>query len=325
MCGALNLTTFFQDTIMRPRLFKPASTQEGYALDILIYGIVNGMTFALFAVGFSFVYGISRLPNFAHGALYVVTGFITWSFVNSAGLPYWIGALLSLIIVSLAGIAIYQFVMIRVRGMPISEIIVSFGIALAILEGLRLQGIGGFKGFIGPGYVLPRFIDGVVDTPWVTIDLQRLLIIAVGLLIMVLMWLFTHYHRMGLALKAMAQHERAALMLGINSDRMANIALAIGSALAGLAALAVMPLGNVNCESGYDVLTKAIAVCVIGGLGSWMGTILAAMTLGLATTVMSALGGTMWNNVLIFGLIILILIVRPSGLFGQQKQLEERV
>jgi len=300
-------------------------TEEDAFVDVVIYGIVNGMTFALWAVGFSFIYGISRLPNFAHGALYVVTGFITWTFINAAGLPFWLSAIISLIIVSLVGVAIYQFIMIRVRGMPISEIIVSFGIALAILEGLRLQGIGGFKGFIGPGYVLPRFIDGVVDTPWVTIDLQRLLIIAMGLIILGFMWLFTHYHKMGLALRAMAQHERAALMLGINSDRMANIALGIGSALAGLAALTIMPLGNVNCESGYDVLTKAIAVCVIGGLGSWMGTILAALTLGMATTIMSAIGGTMWNNVLVFGLIIFILIVRPSGLFGQQKELEERV
>jgi branched-chain amino acid transport system permease protein len=291
-------------------------------VEVIVYGVVNGMIFVLMAVGFSFVYGISRLPNFAHGALYVVTGFITWSFINSAGLPYWVSVILSLIIVSLAGVAIYQFVMIRVRGMPISEIIVSFAIALAILEGLRLQGIGGF---IGPGYVLPRFTDGVIESPWVTIDLQRLLIIAVGLLLLGFMWLFTHYHKVGLALRAMAQHERAALMLGINSDRMANIALGIGSALAGISAIAVMPLGNINCESGYSVLTNAIAVCVIGGLGSWVGTVLAALILGIGTTIMSALGGTMWNNVLVFGLIILILIVRPSGLFGQQKELEERV
>jgi len=294
-------------------------------VDVIIYGLVNGMTFTLMAVGFSFVYGISRLPNFAHGALYVVTGFITWSFINNTGFPHWLSAILSLIIVSLVGVVIYQFVMIRVRGMPISEIIVSFAIALGILEGLRLQGIGGFKGFIGPGYVLPRFIDGVVDTTWVTIDIQRIIIIAVGLLLMGFMWLFTHYHKLGLALRAMAQHERAALMLGINSDRMANIALGIGSALAGLAALSIMPLGNVNCESGYTVLTNAIAVCVIGGLGSWGGTILAALILGMATTIMSAIGGTLWNNVLVFGLIIFILIVRPSGLFGQQKELEERV
>ena len=294
-------------------------------MEIFVYGVINGMIFVLMAVGFSFVYGISRLPNFAHGALYVVTGFITWSFINSAGLPYGLSVFLSLLIVSLMGMAIYQFVMIRVRGMPISEIIVSFAIALAILEGLRLQGIGGFKGFIGPGYVLPPFVTGVLETRWVTVDLQRLLIIAVGLILLGSVWLFTHYHRIGLALRAMAQHERAALMLGINSDRMANISLGIGSALAGISAIAVTPLGNVNCESGYSVLTNAIAVCVIGGLGSWVGTILAALILGMGTTVMSALGGTMWNNVLVFGLIILILIIRPSGLFGQQKQLEERV
>jgi branched-chain amino acid transport system permease protein len=114
-------------------------------------------------------------------------------------------------------------------------------------------------------------------------------------------------------------------MIGINSDRMALVALALGSALAGIAAVAIMPLGNVNVESGYHVLTHAIAVCVIGGLGSWAGTLLAALVLGLGTTIMSAFGGTMWNNVLIFGLIIFILIVRPSGLLGKQKELEERV
>lgn len=298
---------------------------EEALVDVLLYGVVNGMVFVLMAVGFSFVYGISRLPNFAHGALYVVTGFVTWSFLNKTGLPYWISVILSILVVAMIGVAIYQLVMIRVRGMPVSEIIVSFAIALAILEGLRLQGIGGFKGFIGPGYVLPRFIDGVVELPWVTIDLQRLFIIVLGSLILSVMWFFTHYHKVGLALRAMAQHERAALMLGINSDRMANFALGIGSALAGLAAIAVMPLGNINCESGYSVLTNAIAVCVIGGLGSWMGTVLAAFILGIATTTLSAVGGTMWNNVLVFGLIIIILIIRPSGLFGRQKELEERV
>jgi len=173
--------------------------------------------------------------------------------------------------------------------------------------------------------VLPPFVNGVIETRWVTIDFQRLLIIAAGLLLLGSMWLFTHYHKVGLALRAMAQHERAALMLGIHSDRMANIALGIGSALAGISAIAVMPLGNVNCESGYSVLTNAIAVCVIGGLRRWAGKILDALIVGLATTMMSALGGTMWNDVLVFGLIILILIIRPSGLFGQQKELEERV
>ncbi len=283
------------------------------------------MVYLLWALGFSFVFGISRIPNFAHGSLYVVTGFMTWSLVNRAGLPYWLSIILSLAVVSIIGVLMYHFVLIRVRGMAINEIMVSFAIALGILEGLRLQGIGGFKGFIGPGYMLPKQLGGVIDTPRLMIDMQRLLIIAVGFLVLGLMWLFTHYHRIGLALRAMAQHERAALMLGINTDRGANVALGIGSALAGLSAIVIMPLGNVNCESGYAVLLNAIGVCVIGGLGSWPGTILASLVLGFTTTIVSSFGGTMWNNVIIFGLIILILIIRPSGLFGQQKELEERV
>ncbi len=102
---------------------------------ILIYGIVNSAVLALIAVGFTLVYGVSRLPNFAHGALYIVTGYVTWTLLNRLGVNYAVAIILSLIIVALFGAALYQFILKRVRGMPSSEIIASFAIGLAIMEG----------------------------------------------------------------------------------------------------------------------------------------------------------------------------------------------
>jgi branched-chain amino acid transport system permease protein len=294
-------------------------------MDILIYGTVNSVTFVLIAVGFTLVYGVSRLPNFAHGALYVLVGFLTWSFVNDLEINYLLAIILSLIISAFLGAVIYRLVLIRLRGMATSEIIASFAVSLIILEGLRLQGIGGFKGFIGPFYVLPAFIEGKARILGVLVDYQRLLVIGGGLAVVALLWLFTHHSKIGLSLRAIAQDEQAAMMLGIDSDRAAVLALSIGSALAGLAAVIILPLGNVTAEAGYRVLIYALAVCIIGGLGSWAGAVLASFVLGFAMIVSTALFGAVWESVVLVGAIIMILIFRPSGLLGKQKELEERV
>jgi branched-chain amino acid transport system permease protein len=294
-------------------------------MEILIYGTVNSVVFALIAVGFTLVYGVSRVPNFAHGSIYVLVGFLTWSFVNDLKINYALAILLSIGISAVVGLLIYRVVLIRLRGMATSEIISSFAVSLIILEGLRMQGIAGFKGFIGPFYVLKPFVEGKVSIGGVLVDYQRLIIIATGLLVIVLLWLFTRHTKMGLSLRAIAQDERAAMMLGVHSDRTAMISMSIGSALAGLAAVTILPLGNIAAEQGYRVLIYALAVCIIGGLGSWGGAVLAAFVIGFAMKISTALFGALWESVVLVGTIILILLLRPSGLMGKQKELEERV
>lgn len=294
-------------------------------MDLLIYGTVNSVQFALIAVGFTLVYGVSRLPNFAHGALYVFVGFTTWSLLNTFMVPYPLAILISLGVSAVVGAAIYRLVLRRLRGLPTSEIIASFALGLIILEGFRLQGIGGFKGFIGPFYVLPSFVDAKIRVAGVLVDFQRVFVIAGGFAVVAALWFFTRFTKIGLSLRAIAQDEQAAMMLGIDSDRAAVIALSIGSSLAGLAAVIILPLGNVTAEAGYKVLIDALAVCIIGGLGSWAGTLLASFVLGFAVIVSDALLGALWKSVVLVGAIILILIFRPSGLLGKQKELEERV
>ena len=288
-------------------------------MEILIYGIINSIALALTALGFALVYGISRVPNFAHGALYVVSGFVTWSFLNVLGLNYLLSIVLAMVITGIIGALIYQFVLIRVRGMAISEIIASYAIGLAILEGFR------WWGFKGLTYTLPAFVDGSFTVGEIPVDYHRMLVVVIGAAVVAFLWLFTHYTRIGLALRGMAQDERAALMLGIDSDRMAVVAMAFGSMLAGLAAILLLPLGNIVVESGYNVLILAIAVCIVGGLGSWMGAVLAAFLIGFAQILTVVYLGSHYQMVVALLAIIFTLIFRPSGLFGRQKELEERV
>jgi branched-chain amino acid transport system permease protein len=288
-------------------------------MDILIYGTINSVALALYALGFALVYGISRLPNFAHGALYVLSGFITWTVLNTFGANLLVAVIVALAVTAIIGAVIYRVFLIRVRGMEISEIIASYAIALAILEGLRW---GGFKGMT---YTLPVFIEGSTIIAGISVDYQRILVVVIGVALVGSLWLFTHYTRIGLALRGMAQDERAALMLGIDSDIMAVVAMGLGSMLAAFAAILLLPLGNIVVESGYNVLILAIAVCIVGGIGSWMGAVLAAFLIGFAQILTVVYLGSHYQMMVALLAIILTLILKPSGLFGQQKELEERV
>jgi branched-chain amino acid transport system permease protein len=174
-------------------------------------------------------------------------------------------------------------------------------------------------------YTLPSFIGGSTSIAGVSVDYQRLVVVGVGAVLVCFLWVFTHYTRIGLALRGMAQDERAALMLGIDSDVMAVVAMALGSMLAALAALLLLPLGNIVVESGYNVLILAIAVCIVGGIGSWVGAVLAAFLIGFAQILTVVYLGAHYQMVVALLAIILTLILKPSGLFGQQKELEERV
>jgi len=288
-------------------------------MDIIVYGIINSISLALVALGFALVYGISRLPNFAHGALYVVAGFVTWSLVRAAGMNYLVSILCAMLLTGLMGAMIYRFLLIRVRGMAISEIIASYAIGLAILEGLR------WWGFKGMTYTLPPFLEGSIMLLGVPVDFHRLLAVAIGSSVVLLLWLFTHQTRIGLALRGMAQDERAALMLGIDSDFMALLAMGFGSMLAALSAVLLLPLGNIVVEEGYNILILAIAVCIVGGLGSWMGAVLAAFLIGFAQIITVVYLGSHFQMVVAILAIIITLILKPSGLFGKQKELEERI
>ncbi len=288
-------------------------------MEIIIYGTINSLILLFMSAGFALAYSVSRVPNFTHGALYVLGGYLNWMLLNHFGVHYGLSILISTFSVAAFGWLIYQLFVIRVRGMSLSEILVTFAVALAILEFLRWHGLRGST------FVLPSFYSGTIDVFGVIVDYQRVLVMIAAIGIVIGLHLFTHYTKIGLGLRAIAQNERAALLLGINSDRSAALALGLGSALAALAGITIFPLGNINVATGYDVLILAISVCICGGLGSWKGTVLAAFVLGFAQTAVVHFIAPQFGILVSLIAVILILIFKPSGLYGQQKDLEERV
>jgi branched-chain amino acid transport system permease protein len=286
---------------------------------LLVYGLINSVALALTALGFSLTYGISRVANFAHGALYVLAGFCAWALLNRVQLSYFAAVLSAIIIAALIGAAIYRLAVIRVRGMPLLEIIVTFALGTAALEALR------FFGFLGSNFSLPPLFRGSFDVLGVPVDMQRIAVVAVGGALVFVLWLLTHHTRLGLAFRAIAQDEQAAMMSGIDSDLMATLSFAVGAALAGMAAVVLLPLSFIATESGANVLVSAIAVCILGGLESTAGVLAAGLLIGYAQIVTVTYLGPHYQMIVALLAILITLILRPSGLFGKQKELEERV
>ncbi len=288
-------------------------------MSLLIYGTISSIVLALYAAGFSLTYGISGLANFAHGALYILSGFIAWSFLNQVELPYFLSALLSIIISGLIGFGIYWGLLLRVRGIPLAELVVTFAAGVAILELLM------WKGFYGIQYSLPLFLEGGVEIKGVAVDYQRLFVIGTGVVLVVLLWLFVHHTKIGLAFRGMAQNERTALSVGIESDWIGSLSLAFGSTLAGVAAIVILPMGLMESAIGYEVLIYALAVAIVGGLESTSGIIVASFILGFGQVATTKFLSAKWMIIVPLVAIIFVLVIRPSGLFGKFKELEERI
>jgi branched-chain amino acid transport system permease protein len=288
-------------------------------LGTLVYGVVNSVILALIALGFSLTFGISNIANFAYGALYVFAGFGSWILLNSLGLPRLVALPAMVLLTALVGGLIYRFILIRLRGMAISEVIATFGIGLAILEFLR------YLGFIGFNYTLPVFVDRSILIAGTYLDFQRAFIVLLGVVLTIALWIFTHFTKTGLAFRGIAQDEQTALCYGIDSDRIATYAMALGGGLCAMGAIVILPLGTVQVEAGYEVLLQALAVCIVGGLGSSVGVVVASFALGLSQTFSSMYYGAHWTMIVTLLAILIVLVVRPSGLFGKQKELEERI
>ena len=286
---------------------------------VLVYGFVYSVTLALIALGFSLTFGISGVANLAHGAMYILGGYLTWLLLTKLGLPYLLAAVLAVVVVGLVGALIYRLVLLRVRGILLSEVIATFGLGIGLLELMRWAGLR------GTGIGLPDFGKGSFEILGIAVDYQRLFVILIGLVLVAGLWFFTRHTRIGLAFRGIAQNERTALALGIESDQTAMLSVAFGSALAAVAAITILPLGLITVNTGYEILIIAFAVGIVGGLESTVGIIVAAFLLGYSQTAAAQYLGSHWVMIINLIAIVLVLVIKPSGLFGKFKELEERV
>ena len=286
---------------------------------IIVYGLVNSVILALIAIGFSLTFGISGVANFAYGAFYLLSGYLTWMLLHYAGLPLALAVPATIAIIGLLGFLIYWVILLRVRGIVLSEVIATFALGVGMLEFFR------WKGFVTYEFTLPYFKKGMILIAGVPVDYQRLFIIGIGLALVLFLYVFTHHTRIGWSFRGIAQNERTAISLGIESDWTAALSLAFGSAMAAVAAISILPLGIISINLGYDALLIAVAVGIVGGLESVPGILVASLILGYAQIITSMYLSAEWMMVVYLAAIVLVLAIKPSGLFGKFKELEERV
>lgn len=286
---------------------------------MIVYGLVNSAVFVLMAMGFSLTFGISGVANFAHGAFYVTGAYVTWQLVNSLGFAYPLAIVISILITGVFGAIVYWIVLYRIRGMELSEVIATFGLGVGLLETFRSIGLSGHS------YKLPKFVDGSMEILGVYVDFQRLIIIGVAAALVFFLWLFSHHTKMGLAFRAIAQNEHTALTFGIESDITAMMSLGMGSALAAVAASVIVPLSLIQVDEGKHILILALAVGIVGGMESVPGIVIASLVFGFAQIIVATYFNPHYTMIVMFAAILLVLIVKPSGLFGKFKELEERI
>jgi branched-chain amino acid transport system permease protein len=286
---------------------------------IAIYGLVNSVTLALTAIGFSLTFGISGVANFAYGSFYILSGLVVWFVLNTLKLPYFIAIIIAIGIVGLLGYLVYWAILVRIRGITLSEVIATYALGVGILELFRWMGIVTYE------FTLPYLIKGSVMVFGVPVDYQRIIIIGIGLALVLFLYVFAHYTRTGLSFRGIAQNERTAISLGIKADRSAALSLAFGSAIGAVAGIVVLPLGIISINTGYEVLLIAVAVGIVGGLESVLGIIVASLILGYAQVLAGVFLSPEWMMVIYLAAIVVILTIKPSGLFGKYKELEERV
>jgi branched-chain amino acid transport system permease protein len=286
---------------------------------ILIYGLINSVILALTAMGFSLTFGISGVANFAYGGFYILSGFLVWMLLHYLKFPFLLAIVVTIGMVGLLGFITYWVILLRVRGIALSEVIATFALGVGILELFR------YLGFVTYEFTLPYLKKGTILLAGVPIDYQRLFIIGIGLGLVLFLYFFTHHTRIGLSFRGIAQNERTAISLGIRSDRTAALSLAFGCAMGALAAIIILPLGIISINTGYEVLLIAVAVGIVGGLESVSGILIASLILGYTQVFTGTYLKPEWMMVVYLAAIVLVLTIKPSGLFGKFKELEERV
>lgn len=281
-------------------------------LQQIINGIVMGSMYALMASGLSLIWSTMRMINLAHGEFYMLGGFIMFFFNVSFGLHPVIAAIISMIIVFIVAVVFERTIihyLIRKPEWDVNQMLVTFGISI-VLQNLALKLWGErFKN-------IPYYLNQNISVSGIRLSEQRLLIIVVAVIVIFAFWGFLKFSRFGKALRATSQERDSATLCGINTDIVYMIAYGIGAVLATIAAIMLSPIYSVNPWMGSDPMLKALAVVVIGGLGSLFGAIIGGISLGIIEALGILAISSEWQNVIAFGILILVLWIKPSGLFG---------
>lgn len=275
-------------------------------------GVMLGSTYAIVALGLTMVFGILHVPNFAHGQMYMLGAYVCFFLITIFGFAYWPALALSAIVLALAGVALEILVFKPVRNTGgITPFIAALGV-LIILENSVVV-------LWGPeGHRIPNPYPGIIDAFGITMSTQRLLVIGVAIVLIILLQIFIKRTTLGSSIEAVAQNKEGATLVGINVNRVSALTFAISSGLAAIAACLVAPIFMISPSMGSLVGMKAFVIVILGGLGSIPGAIFGGLILGLIEAIGGGYFSAAYKDVFGFGALVLILTIKPTGLFGKE-------
>jgi branched-chain amino acid transport system permease protein len=284
---------------------------------ILVSGMVSGSLYALMASGLSLVWGTLRMFNFAHGTLVMLGAYAAWYVSDSRGLDLGliVGIPAALVLLALLGVVLYWILVRPFITRPGADLVV---IITTLAGATFLQ--NGAQEVFGPRYKqLDRVLKGQVELLNTAVGLQELLIIVATPTVLLALAYFLRRTKLGLAVRAVEQNHDSALLVGVNVGRVYPLVFAVSAALAALAGIMLGGLFFITPVMGTDPLLRAFIVVVFGGLGSLPGTVVGAYVIGLIEAIAVFFVGLYWAPVVLFIVLILVMILRPTGLMGGQE------
>lgn len=276
----------------------------------LTNGLIIGLLYLLMAIGFTLVFGVMRVVNFAHGEFYMLGAFSAYVCVTRLQLPFLAAVLATFVLTLLLGWIIEVVVMKGFRGDELNGMIATIGLAMILQNGALMV--------FGPDpQSMPAVAEGVVSLGPVMLPMSRLYVVVFSLAVLVVLYVFLMHSKGGRALRAVVQDIEIASAQGIRAQFMYPLGFGIGVALAAIAGALMAPVFSVSPNIGSTPLLKAFIVVILGGLGSLPGAALAALLLGVFESVANTFMSSSFSDMLLFGFVILMLIFRPSGLLGK--------
>jgi len=279
----------------------------------LMLGLVNGSFYAMLSLGLAVIFGMLNIINFAHGALYMMGGFLAWMGLEYLGINYWLALLLAPLAVGVFGMLVERSMLQWLYKLDhLYGLLLTFGLAL-ILEGLFTNAYG----VSGQPYSIPEELSGAFNLGFMYLPKYRAWIIVASLSVCFATWFMIEKTRLGAYLRAATENPKLTQAFGINVPLMVMLTYGFGTALAGFAGVLAAPAIQVSPLMGSHLIIVVFAVVVIGGMGSILGSILTGLGLGVIEGLTKVFYPEASATV-VFLIMVIVLMIRPAGLFGKE-------
>lgn len=282
----------------------------------LFMGLQIGMVYVLLAIGLSLIFGLMTVVNFAHGAFFMFGAYMGLFMMGLTG-NFWLSLVFVPVATGLLGLVVERFTIRPLYGRDlIYPLLLTFGLSFVMIEGVRL-----IWGTGGTPFNTPSMLTGPVNLGFALFPKYRVFVIVVTALIVLGLWLFLEKTNLGLVIRAGTRDSIIVRVLGVDISRIWFIVFGIGTALAGIAGLLAAPMRGVHPDMGIGMLIECFVVVVVGGMGSILGAVVAGLLIGEVVSMVSMFY-PMMGEVAIFIFMAIVLLIRPSGLFGEVGLLE---